>query len=98
MDNSGKKIPVSDFYEDGNLRIEGFESENGRRDGTWRYYYPDGTLWSLGDFSNGLRHGRAVVYYENGQIRYSGQYQNDKEMGEWVFYDTTGKKIEVKQY
>jgi hypothetical protein len=94
----GLKKPVAEFYENGSLRVEGFEDEKGSRTGLWKYYYPDGTLWSLGEFRAGKRHGRSTVYFENGNLRYSGQYEMDQKTGEWAFYDSTGKKIEDKRY
>jgi hypothetical protein len=90
--------PVAEFYENGSLKVEGFENNKKEREGTWKYYFPDGILWSLGDYRNGRRHGRTIVYYSNGNLRYSGQYSDDVKTGEWAFYDTTGKKVEVKRY
>ena len=41
------------FYEDGSLYLKG-NSKNGKRDGIWTTYKPDGTIESEELFKNGI--------------------------------------------
>ena len=66
--------------------------------GEWKYYHPNGKLWSEGKYENGTRIGKSVTYYENGNIRIKGTYKDGKPYGKWYFYDENGNLIETKNF
>lgn len=81
------------YYENGVTEVEGSFDKQNRRQGEWSYWYPDGKLWSQGEYLNGKRDGKSTVWYENGQKRYQGVYLNDSTIGKWQFWDEQGKLI-----
>lgn len=90
QDDQRIKVKEEQFYEDGKLEYTGTFNANGKREGTWKYWYPNGNLWSTGQFLNGKRKGPSEVYYETGELRYKGAFDNDKEVGQWTFYKPDG--------
>lgn len=94
----GKKILTKKFYENGSLELEGYFDEKGKKHGYWKYQYPDGKLWSEGEYMHGMRHGLSKVYYENGVLRYEGTYENNEKIGLWIFYDEGGFVLEKKEF
>lgn len=89
----GKRLAVYEweYYEDGNILKEGPLSINEKRDGSWKSYYRDGTVWSEGDFKNGLRQGKTITYHANGKIYYDGQFNKAQKTGVWKFYNEDGE-------
>lgn len=91
------KLKMTEYYENGNEKIEG-KFKNGKRHGTWTYWYENGNLWSKGDYEEGKRNGASVVYYSDGDIRYEGQYTNNKKTGTWSFYDEKGALLKEEDF
>ncbi len=77
------------FYENKEKRIEG-EYKNNLRNGIWKAWYEDGTIWSKGEYKDGKRNGEAISYHPNGIKYIEGMYRDDIRVGAWCFYDTTG--------
>jgi antitoxin component YwqK of YwqJK toxin-antitoxin module len=88
----GKRLAVYEweYYEDGNILKEGPLSKNEKRDGIWKAYYRDGSLWSEGEYNDGIRHGNTKTYHENGKLYYDGKFNNAQKTGIWKFYDKDG--------
>lgn len=59
-----------------NLLMEG-ELGNGLRQGQWKYYNPDGTLYSRCQYSNGKMNGLYEVLNPDGSVSLSLQMLND---------------------
>ncbi|MBI1306886.1 MAG: hypothetical protein GC181_09785 [Bacteroidetes bacterium] len=47
---------VYEFHNNGNRRLEG-EIKDGKRDGLWKFYDPDGRLEEVGNYINGIKTG-----------------------------------------
>ncbi len=77
------------FYENKQKKMEGTYKYE-QRDGQWKAWYDDGTLWSEGEYKDGKRNGLGIAYHENGKKYIEGMYCNDARVGAWRFYDTTG--------
>jgi antitoxin component YwqK of YwqJK toxin-antitoxin module len=77
------------YYENKQKKIEG-KYKDEQRDGLWRAWYKNGTIWSEGEYKDGKRNGIGFSYHENGKIYIEGKYQDDIRVGAWRFYDTTG--------
>jgi len=45
------------YYESGKMESEGGIAKDGSRNGKWANYYPDGILWSTGNYSDDLKDG-----------------------------------------
>lgn len=86
------------FYEDGTTEYIGEYDAEGNRQGEWKYYYKDGKLWSLGNYTNGKKSGKKEVYWPTGQIRYEGFFNDDEKSGHWIFYDMANQIIQERDY
>ncbi len=75
------------FYENKVKKMAG-TYKNDQRDGQWKAWYEDGTLWSEGDYKDGKRNGLGIAYHENGKKYIEGMYKDDMRVGVWRFYDT----------
>jgi antitoxin component YwqK of YwqJK toxin-antitoxin module len=80
------------MQESGELLMEGPLNSKGEKNGLWKSYYPNGNVWSEGEFKDGLDHGIRKAYYENGQKRFEGKYENGRKRGMWIFWDENGKE------
>ncbi|MAX79269.1 MAG: hypothetical protein CL843_03730 [Crocinitomicaceae bacterium] len=100
VSDSDDSIPVFEieYYNNGQVKMEGSLNAKGNREGIWKAYYPDGKLWSDGAFKDGKSHGKRTVYFENGQIQSLGEYTNGKQSGVWQFWDKNGKLLDEKKY
>ena len=85
-------------YPNGNIKTEGWNNNDGKRDKTWYSYFDNGIKWSESNYKNGLKEGKSIVYYPNGKERYSGTYTADKKSGHWVFYNETGEIQKEENY
>lgn len=71
------------------LRFAG-ELIKGKRNGLWKAYYKNGSLWSEGEFKNGLGEGYSHVYHTNGKVSTMGFYTNDNPSGVWQYFNEQG--------
>ena len=63
-DVDGKRLPVyqREYNEDSTLFKAG-PLKGQRREGEWKSYYRDGTLWSENIYKNGLINGKTITYF-----------------------------------
>ena len=89
-----------EFYENGQVRIEGMFNQKGEKSGLWRGYNKQGWLQSEILYVRGKKNGHAVVFHPNQQPKYIGEYKDDIKVGEWRFFDEDGnltKKVEFSE-
>ena len=97
LDKSGKCVKETEYYESGQVKMEG-AMKDGLREGEWKAYFPDGRLQSMGQFNAGLRTGVAKVYWYNGNLREEGYYKEGKHCGKWRYYDEMGNFLREDDY
>ncbi|HPX75084.1 MAG TPA: hypothetical protein PLW77_00725 [Bacteroidales bacterium] len=95
--NDEKQAYEKQYYENGNLFMEG-SLVDGKREGKWTAYYENGVVWSIGYYENGLKQGKSEVFYENGKVRYMKSYKDDLADGLWQFYDDKGNLVGEEMY
>jgi hypothetical protein len=86
-----EQIGVAEFYPDQQERLGGGLKE-GKRDGQWYAFFPDGSIQVEAFYIDGIEHGPYVVYRENGNPYYRGHYNHGNCDGTWYWYDETGKQ------
>lgn len=96
-DGDGNWIREMEYYESGQIKMEGAVANN-LRNGAWTSYFPDGKVQSTGDFKDGVRIGKSQVFYENGRLWMDGFYTDDHKCGEWIFYDEQGYETSRVNY
>lgn len=77
------------FYSNCSLRSTG-KTTDGKREGRWLFYHPNGMLQTEATFVSGKENGKYTVYRDNGIPYYQGIYENGRRCGEWEFYDEEG--------
>lgn len=97
FDRKGTCVKEAEYYEEGQVRMEG-SMKGEKRDGEWKAYFPDGRVQSVGTFVDGLRTGQATVWQENGNLLQEGFYKDGKHVGKWKFYDEQGNLLKEVDY
>jgi len=82
---------------DGKVREEGNYDE-GKRDGTWKFYYPSGDLREVSTYKSNMRDGPYEFYNNKKALQKKGQYVKNRMVGQWTFYYPDGKLKEDKVY
>lgn len=98
QDGDTVKIKEEQYYEDGKTEFTGDFDPDGVRHGEWKYYYPNGNIWSIGRYDHGKKVGKKEVYWPDGTIRYEGNYIADKKSGTWVFYNMDGTVLQEMNF
>lgn len=78
------------FYPDKTLKAEGMVT-NGKREGIWTSYHPNGNKQSENEYVNGVLNGKTYTTFPNGQIMYIGYYTDGKYDGQWIYYKENGE-------
>jgi antitoxin component YwqK of YwqJK toxin-antitoxin module len=97
LDRKGTCVKEVEFYETGQVKMEG-GMKGDKREGEWKAYFPDGRLQSEGTFVNGLRTGKAIVWQSNGNLLQEGFYKDGKHVGHWKWYDEQGDLLREEDY
>ncbi|RZK52203.1 MAG: hypothetical protein EOO91_19760 [Pedobacter sp.] len=70
----------------GKTRFKSQEGDfvNGKEEGNWFTYYPDGNVSSFMEFKGGLANGAYKEYDKYGDVMVSGNFLNNEKHGEWI--------------
>lgn len=79
-------------------QAEGIVDIQGRYQGYFKFYYPDGLLKSSGNYSNGRKTGKWFFYFRNGKIEQTGNYKNGYTDGKWIWYYENGHIFRNETY
>lgn len=71
---------------------------NGRREGTWKSWYPSRIKSAERSFSAGQSDGVASAWYADGTLRESGTFLRGKRQGRWMRYFPNGAPSEEEHY
>lgn len=63
------------YYPNGQIRSKG-TIKNGKRDGVWKWFHKDGTIWTDEKYSNGELDGEWKQYDKNGQLELKQVFEN----------------------
>ncbi len=93
VDISGKKQGLWIYFNDkykNKIVQKGFYKD-GRKEGLWEIYYPNGNLKAKITYRDNRQYGPVTTYYENGHIREQGTWKGNKWVGEYRYYYENGK-------
>jgi uncharacterized protein len=98
-DKTGKVVNAV-LYNDLGVKIgEGIMTQEGKKEGPWKYFYDDGKIKSEGSYANNLETGNWKYLFENGKTEETGGFKNGKYDGMWQwFYENGNIKIEEEYY
>jgi antitoxin component YwqK of YwqJK toxin-antitoxin module len=83
-DYPNKHIPKTQKVEEGNY-------VNGRKEGTWTKFFPDGGVQLKGTYNNNRPQGTYTRYYPNGKIAEQGDFQANGYKGLLLRYHENGE-------
>lgn len=72
--------------------------DEGKRDGTWKFYYPSGDLREVSTYKSNMRDGPYEFYNNKKVLQKKGQYAKNRMVDQWYFYYPDGKIKEEKVY
>jgi antitoxin component YwqK of YwqJK toxin-antitoxin module len=97
-DGSGKVINAF-LYNDYGIKVgEGIITNEGKKEGEWKYYNNDGSLRSTGVYNNNLEQGNWKFYLNNGRLEQTGIYKNGKADGLWKWFYENGNLKREEEY
>jgi len=97
LDSTGNII-FSRLYLNDIKQAEGrFDSLN-REIGEWKYFFPDGSIRSIGSYSIAKKTGDWKYYFENGKLEQTGKFENNLVTGKWMWYYSNGIVLREEYY
>jgi antitoxin component YwqK of YwqJK toxin-antitoxin module len=97
-DTSGKVINAVLYNDDGTKSGEGIITNEGKKEGGWKYYNANGTIRSIGRYNNNLLTGDWKYFYDNGKTEQTGIFKNGKTDGVWKWYFKNGNVKREEEY
>lgn len=67
-----------------------FDVVNGKKEGKFESYYPNGKLLMSGTLKNNRNEGEWKYFFNNGIVESAGMFENDKPVGKWSWYYPDG--------
>jgi len=91
FDEKGELLEAK-VYTKGELLARGNINKQGKRIGSWEFYYSGGKLRAKGDYKEGQRIGNWIFYHANGKTEQKGKYvKGEKPHGDWIWYYPNGE-------
>ena len=90
-------IGVAEYYQNQQEYVTG-GLKDGKREGKWYAFFPDGSVQTEAFFVDGKEHGAYNIFRENGKPLFKGNYNHGICDGTWTWYDENGnqtKKIKT---
>lgn len=76
------------------IKVEEWCMKNGKRNGTWSVYYPNGVLLSMAGYTDGKKNGLYIECEKSGAVLVQEYFKNDALDGEQRKY-TTVKNVRI---
>ena len=88
----------TNFYPKTGLAAETFEYIDGKREGDYRKFFPDGSIMTKGNYKNDLLDGDFTLYFPNGTVQLKGQYKDGAQIGNWNYFDEEGNPVQEEDF
>ena len=82
-----------DYYDSGNLKSQGWLTDDNLKEGYWIYYHKNGQKQKSGSYYNSIPKGYWYFYNTNGAVKKEGHFEHGKKNGWWIFYNNNGDVI-----
>jgi len=88
------------YFENGNVVGKGLLVNNGKTlNGRWEFYYPDGSLKSVGSYNTaGQTEGEWIFYFRSGHLKAKEHSVNGKLQGAQQYYFDNGNASSLENY
>ena len=67
------------YYSSGQIRSKG-SIKNDNREGIWKWFHPDGSLWTIENYSNGKLNGEWKQYSKSGKLELKKVFSNGESL------------------
>ena len=88
----------TNYYPETGNPTDSFEYINGKKEGPYLKFFPDGSTMTEGTYKNDQLDGDFTLFYPNGKVQLKGQYQNGQQTGNWNYFDEEGNAIEEEDF
>ncbi|MFM7721640.1 MAG: toxin-antitoxin system YwqK family antitoxin, partial [Bacteroidota bacterium] len=85
-------------YPNGQIQSIGKFNLAGKEDSIWNYYYENGALQEVANYTNGYLNGSVIRYHMNGNIQTKGFFKYGVQDSIFITYNESAKVIETGQY
>ena len=85
-------------FDNERLEFHYFLDDNHKRQGLWKCFFMDGTLWLLTNYLDDEMHGLHIHYWANGEIYQKTEYMYNKRHGVQYEYDFAGYLVKHEIY
>jgi len=89
--SAGCAVPKN--YSNGQPRYSGSFDNKHRKNGSWKFFYFDGTRRCVGSYKGGKRDGAWTWFYPNGKLRRVLSFESHLPIGQYVEYNDKGTLI-----
>ncbi|OFY47723.1 MAG: hypothetical protein A2W85_13015 [Bacteroidetes bacterium GWF2_41_31] len=96
--NEAGEVEKSFIFRKGIIVAEGILTDDGKRQGFWKEFYPNGKLKATGIYMDDLREKVWEFYYQKGQLEQIGKYINGKPDSLWRWYHSNGKTLREEHF
>ncbi len=79
-----------EFYENGQLKAQGWKKGDSKED-FWKFYYENGKISEQGHFKNNVKVGYWYAYDKTGRLKSEGHFDKGNKVNWWLFYDENQK-------
>ncbi|MFC2111846.1 toxin-antitoxin system YwqK family antitoxin [Bacteroidota bacterium] len=97
-DQDGKITNARTYDNIGRMIAEGLVDEEGKKQGRWMDYYPEGEKKSEGLYTNNYRTGKWRFYRRSGRIEQTGDYNQGRPHGLWLWYYENGSPLREEYF
>jgi len=95
----GKVISSKKYTSTGWVAAEGIVDKKGKRQGSWTYFYKNGTVKSTGSYKSSRRVGNWNFYHSNGSLEQKGAYNSKGKIdGEWIWFYENGNILRKENF
>lgn len=86
------------IYDNETKSGEGLLDTLGRKQGLWKWFYPDGSVRSQGTYKDGKKDGEWTYFFTTGKAEQKGTYKDDVYIGNWKWFFADGRVHREEQY
>lgn len=93
--------PYSEYYANGNVKVEGNFSQKQTKEGQWKAYFENGTVEKIENYKRGAQVGEYKEYFPSGKLKVEGKYSpyRTKKEGVWKeFYENGQLKFQAQYH
>jgi len=94
-----KRMEEERWWKDGVLKQRVGLDLEGRKEGVWERFYPNGSLHKMGEYRRGIHLGRWVEWWENGLLKWERRYDDEgRREGRFRWWDVEGRSVRMETW